>query len=373
MTSPAVHYNPDHFPPTSFIWEDLVPLLGPAHDGLSRFDGLLQAIPNAEVLLAPLAMREARDSSSIEGTQTTVTEVMKFEAEGRIDDESTPIRAEQREVLNYRLALDAASKALPDYGLSQWLVRSAHEALMQGVRGREKNPGQYRSQSVFIGPRGAEIEDAEFIPCPAEQVAAAMDEWEQYTLGEAADTLVQLAVSHVQFEAIHPFADGNGRIGRLLLPLFLVHKNLLSTPSFYLSGYLDQHRDEYIDRLRSVSRDGDWTGWCAFFLRAVIAQSVVNQRHAQAILDLYQEKKDWIQHNSKSRYAIAVLDAIFDQPVFRVSALAERLSIERRTLTRIVQALVAQGMLVQLVPNLGSRGGIYAYLDLLNIAESGPD
>ena len=234
-------------------------MIGPAHAAVARYEGMLKGLPNANVLLSPLASQEAVLSSRIEGTQTTLTELLTFEAEGNLSDESTPAKTDSREVLNYRLALYAAIDILQDIPLSQRLIRQTHEVLMQGVRGHNKAPGKYRRlpDTCWIGPPGSTIETARYIPCPVEELNAAMDALEFYMHEEAPDTLVQLAIVHAEFEAIHPFLDGNGRMGRLLVPLFMSTETLLSSPSFYISEYLESHQDAYYDRLLAVSRDDD--------------------------------------------------------------------------------------------------------------------
>ena len=264
-----VRYHSGQFPPQNLDWQKLLPMIGPAHAAIAGYEGMLKGLPHANVLLSPLASQEAVLSNRIEGTQTTLTEVLTFEAEGNLLDESTPERVNFPEVLNYRIALFAAVDMLTDMEmrLSQWLIRSTHEVLMQGVRGHTKAPGEYRLKpdSCWIGPPGSTIETARYIPCPVEQLNPAMDALEFYIHDETLDQLVQLAVLHAEFEAIHPFQDGNGRMGRLLVPLFMFIKDLVSSPSFYISEYLESHRDEYYDRLLAVSRDDDWSGWWPFF------------------------------------------------------------------------------------------------------------
>jgi Fic family protein len=210
-------------------------------------------------------------SSRIEGTQATLGEVLEFEAGDHPDGENTTKSADIHEVLNYRGALRTATILLESLPVSQRLIKQAHEALMQGVRGRNKAPGEYRRIPNWIGPAGCPIEQARFIPCSVDLLEHAMDVWEKYIHGEELDRLVQLALVHAEFEAIHPFLDGNGRLGRLIVPLYLRSKGMLTSPNFYISAFLENHRDEYYERLLAVSRDGDWTGWCAFFLRALIA------------------------------------------------------------------------------------------------------
>jgi len=260
-----VDYHRGSFPPAELDWSRLIPLIGPANAAIARYEGVLHGIPNADVLLSPLTVQEAVLSSRIEGTQATLGEVLEFEAEGIDEDESTPKKADIREVLNYRAALQEATARLADLPLSQRLLKDTHRVLMQGVRGRHKSPGEYRKIPNWIGPQGCTIEEARFIPCPAHDLSKAMATWERYLHDEAPDRLVQLALIHAKFEALHPFLDGNGRLGRLIVPLFLFEKGLLSSPNFYLSEYLEQHRDSYYEQLLTVSRDGDWSGWVAFF------------------------------------------------------------------------------------------------------------
>ena len=221
-----VRYHSGKFPPQILDLQRLLPLIGPAHAEIARYEGMLKGLPNSSVLLSPLASQEAVLSSRIEGTQTTLTELLTFEAEGDLPDESTPAKLDIHEVLNYRTALFAAINLLEEIPLSQRLVRQTHEVLMQGVRGHNKAPGKYRRlpDTCWIGPPGSTIETARYIPCPVEELNSSMDALESYMHEGALDTLVQLAIVHAEFEAIHPFLDGNGRMGRLLVPLYMFTK-----------------------------------------------------------------------------------------------------------------------------------------------------
>lgn len=364
-----VHYHLGGFPPVELDWPRLLPQIGPANAAVARYEGVLHGVPNPDVLLSPLTNQEAVLSSRIEGTQATLGEVLEFEAEGMLDDESTPKKADIREVLNYRRALNEATRLMAELPLSQRLIRQTHAVLMEGVRGRNKSPGEYRRIPNWIGPEGCTIEQARFVPCSADQVPDSMSAWEAYIHGDAPDRLVQLAIVHAEFEAIHPFLDGNGRLGRLMIPLFLVSKGLLSRPNFYLSAYFDEHREEYYDRLLGVSRDGDWTGWCDFFLRAVIAQAETNQAKAQQILDLYQHDKDWIAEITRSQYAVRALDWMFAHPIFKASDFVEASGIPRPTAVRILRVVRDAGLLTDLRPAAGRRSAVLAFGRLLNIAE----
>ena len=182
-----------------------------------------------------------------------------------------------------------------------------------------------------------------------------MDAWEAYIHASAPDLLVQLAVAHAEFEAIHPFLDGNGRLGRLIVPLFLHSKGLLSSPSFYVSEYLESHRDEYYERLLAVSRDGDWTGWRAFFLQALITQAETNQAKARAILELYRTRKDWIAEITRSQYAVRALDWMFVRPIFKSSDFAPTAGIPAPTAARILRVVRDAGLLREFRPAGGRR------------------
>lgn len=365
----AVIYHDGKFPPADLDWRRLLPLIGPANAAIARYDGVLHGIPNPNVLLTPLTAQEAVLSSRIEGTQATLSEVLEFEAGGAENDESTPKKADIREVLNYRRALNEAADLLAELPLSQRLIKRLHEVLMQGVRGRNKDPGEYRRIPNWLGADGSPIEAARFIPCGADRLPDCMSRWEAYLHADAPDRLVQLAIVHAEFEAIHPFLDGNGRLGRLIIPLALQSYGLLSRPNFYLSEYLDAHRQEYYDRLLAVSRDGDWTGWCEFFLSALIKQAQTNQRKALEILKLYQDKKDWIAEVTRSQYAVRALDWMFVRPIFRTSDFIETADIPRPTASRILRVVRDGGLLRELRPASGRRPAVLMFGDLLNIAE----
>lgn len=365
----AVQYHQGRFPPQDLDWPRLLPLIGPASAAVARYEGVLHGIPNPNVLLSPLTAQEAVLSSRIEGTQATLGEVLEFEAQGELFDESTPKKADIREVLNYRAALNEATRLLAELPLSQRLIRQTHDVLMQGVRGRNKDPGEYRRIANWIGPAGCTVEQARFVPCPVEKLPQAMDAWEHYLHADAPDKLVQLAIVHAEFEAIHPFLDGNGRLGRLIVPLFLFANGLLSRPNFYLSDYLESHRDEYYERLLAVSRDDDWSGWIAFFLKALIAQAEANQTKAQAIHTLYRQRKDWIADVTRSQYGVRALDWMFARPIFKTSDFVETADIPRPTANRILRLLRDEGLLTELQPASGRRAAILAFAELLNIAE----
>jgi Fic family protein len=363
----AVKYREEGFPPKQLDWQRLIPLIGPANAALARYEGVLQGIPNVQVLLSPLISQEAVLSSKIEGTQATLGEVLEFEAG---EETASPEKKDDiQEVLNYRRAMQYAVNALSDLPLSLRVVRDTHRVLLSGVRGGDKAPGEYRRIANWIGSAGCRMEDARFVPPGADRIPNLMSRWEKYIHEDSPDKLVQLAIVHAEFEAIHPFLDGNGRIGRLLIPLFLVDKGLLTHPYFYVSAYMEAHRDEYYERLLEVSRDRDWTGWLAFFLRALIEQARDNGSKAVAIIDLYQDKKSWIAETTRSQYALRALDWFFSRPIFKTSDFVSSAGIPKSTAKRIVRDATHQGLLQEIRPASGRRPAILAFSELLNIAE----
>lgn len=369
MSTP-VHYQLGKFPPATLVWEQLIPLLGPASAGLARYDGLLSAIPNAAVLLSPLTTQEAVLSSRIEGTEATIAEVMEVEAGGKPEGMTESKRDDVGEIIHYRAALQICTREVSTRPLSQHLLRQAHAALMKGARGRNKSPGSYREKQNWIGPEGCPIEKARFVPIPQEHLQSGMDAWERYLVRiDVPDPLVQLALVHAEFEAIHPFKDGNGRLGRMIIPLFLFTKKLLSGPDFYMSAYLDAHRNEYVERLRAISGDGDWTGWCAFFLRALADQAGENERKARAILDLYSRMKKQMVALTHSQHSIRATDFLFETPIFKAPDFIKRSAIPKPSATRILTLLRNERILHPMREGRGRRAGIFAFRELLNIVE----
>ncbi|MCC5806655.1 MAG: Fic family protein [Opitutales bacterium] len=364
----AVVYHHGKFPPTGIDWERLVPLIGPATLALGDFRGLLDAVPDAWVLLSPLTTQEAVLSSRIEGTQATLGEVLEFEAGGKPPQQTPEKINDIEEVINYRVAIHEAARRLAELPLCGRLLKETHAILMRGVRGRDKAAGQFKTTPNAIGAPGCTAETAKFLPIEPAYLDDGISLWENYLHSDQPDLLIQLAVVHAEFEALHPFLDGNGRLGRMLVPLFLYERKVLSHPAFYISEYLERHREEYYERLLAVSRDNDWTGWIAFFLRAMAEQARVNTKRARAILQLYEDRKRWIVERTHSQYAVAALDFMFRQPIFSGSDFSKAQGIPKPTARRIL-ATIREALLRELRPAAGQRPAIYAYRELLNAAE----
>lgn len=266
-----------------------------------------------------------------------------------------------------------AAGALAKLPLCGRILKEAHAILLDSVRGKNKNPGQYRRTQNWIGAPGCTEEEAKFVPIkPGATLEDGMANWETYVNNSEPDKLVQLAVLHAEFEALHPFADGNGRLGRMLVPLFLYSNGLLRAPTFYISEYLEGKRIEYYDRLLAVSRDGDWTSWCEFFLKAVIEQAKTNTSKACSILKLYDEKKLVISEKTHSHNSIRALDFIFERPMFLSSDFVAKAGIPTPTAKRILKVLRESQQLVVLRESAGRRPALLAFRELLNLAEGKP-
>ncbi|MBF0552904.1 MAG: Fic family protein [Deltaproteobacteria bacterium] len=364
-------YVPKQLALLDIDWADHVSLIGAANAALARYDGLLSSIVNPGVLLSPLTTREAVLSSRIEGTQATLEEVLEYEADPT--EKIDPVKqADIQEIINYRQAMRYAVEQLKHRPLCLNLLRELHGVLLDSVRGRNKAPGEFRRIQNYIGPPGCSIEEATFVPPAADKLAAGLDDWEKYVHFDEKDRLVQLAVVKAQFELIHPFLDGNGRVGRMLIPIFLFEKKLLSSPMFYLSAYLEAHREVYYERLRSISHDNDWNGWIRFFLNALIEQAHDNTAKAKAILALYERMKREVPEITHSQYAIQAIDALFDLPVFTSARFITRSNIPNDTAKRILSALKAKGTIHVLSGGRGRRGAMMVFPQLLAITEADP-
>lgn len=363
-------YIPNDLPLENLDYRQLLPLVGQANAALARYDGLLQGIPNPAVMLSPLTTQEAVLSSKIEGTQATVDEVLEQEAGLLKEGEKYK---DIQEISNYRLALFRARDYLETYPIRLGFVSELHRILMNSVRGQDKTPGEFRIEQNWIGKQGCPIEQASFVPPSPLRLLDYLQAWERYLDADDVDFLLQAAVVHAQFELIHPFKDGNGRIGRILIPLFLYQKRALSQPMFYLSEYLEIHRDEYYQRLKAISIEGDWNGWIAFFLRATTDQAVQNSKRVGAIKSLYEEMKVAIQETTHSQYSVHLLDAIFSKPIFRTTDLAQQLTadydIHEKTTPGLLRQLKEAGILREIQAGSGRRAATLCFPRLINLAE----
>jgi len=241
------------------------------------------------------------------------------------------------------------------------------------VRGQDKTPGEFRKEQNWIGKIGCTLEQATFVPPNPLVLPDYLQAWENYLDSNDIDFLLQTAVVHAQFELLHPFKDGNGRIGRILIPLFLYQKRVLSQPMFYLSEYLEQHREPYYERLKAISSNGDWNGWIEFFLQAIHAQAIQNSQKVQLIKQLYDEMKLSIQQATRSQYTVHLLDAIFNKPIFRLTDLTAQLQrdfgIHEKTASDLFRKIKEAGILKELAKGSGRRSSTLCFPRLLNLTE----
>jgi len=367
-------YIPDRLPLQTIDWEMHVSLIGKANAALARYDGILLGIVNPQVLLSPLTTREAVLSSRIEGTQASLEDVLQYEADvGEPPEDGigkdTPETRDIHEIINYRKAMGAAVEEMKKRPFGINGIRDLHRILLAGVRGRNKDPGEIRRIQNYIAPPGTPLERATFVPPTPPMIMDALSNWEEYLHGDEKDALVQLAILKAQFELIHPFLDGNGRIGRMLVPLILYQKGILSSPMFYISAYLERNRDIYYERLRAISGEGDWNGWISFFLKALVEQAEENSRKAKAILALYNSMKQRVPEITHSQHSIQAIDAIFSRPIFNSAYFIKKSEINKMTAQRILREMKESGILVVSRERRGSRSALYEFSELIDITE----
>jgi len=362
-------YIPQSLPIENLDFRMLVRCVGSANAALARYDGLLQGIVNPEVMLSPLTVEEAVLSSRLEGTQATVDEVYEHEA-GVVNDSLAESRKlDIQEVVNYRTALRTAQDYLQDHSITLHFIRSIHKILLNSVRGQNKSPGEFRNDQNWIGRKGCSLEEATFVPPSPLNLNDYLETWLHYIESEDIDVLVQAAVMHAQFELLHPFKDGNGRIGRLLIPLFLYQKKSLTQPMFYLSSFLERHRDEYCNALGAISSKQNWNEWIEFFLTAVATQAIENTDRVRQIIVLYNDMKTRIQEATRSQHTLQVLDQIFKKPIFKTSDFISETKILKATAMTLLRQLKEANILREITSASGRRAAVLGFPALLNIAE----
>lgn len=338
------------------IW----PLLVQAREELARLDGVGRYMPNYDLLLRPLQRREALRSSSLEGTNATPQQLLLFEIDPRqpksVDD---PVNA-WREVWNYNRALELGLHLLDERPLSLNLIRRMHQELLTGVRGSQRDPGNFRGYQVHIGS------DRRFVPPPANEIMPCLDVLEKFIHGEKdIDPLILCFMVHYQFEAIHPFLDGNGRVGRLLLSLMIYEQCKLSKPWLYLSAFFDKYKDEYISLLFQVSSKGNWKDWIAFCLRGTIEQSKDAIRRFDILLKLRSQYMELLNQSGGNIRLNRLVEHLFESPVITIPYLAEMCNISYHTARTDTERLRNASILVE--SDLG-RPKVYFASDILEIA-----
>ncbi len=367
----AVDYHHGRIPPARLDYARLIAPLGRAATAIGRYDAMLGTLHNKELLLAPLRQQEAIVSSRIEGTIATLDELLTLEAS---EDDGSPgtqdkqaPRHEVIEVRAYTRALHHAQRAMAEENLPICgrLIREAHRHMLFSGRGGDKRPGEFRTGQNYISD--GQSRKIRFVPIEEPRLEAGFKAFEDYINDETVEPLIQTAVSHAEFEALHPFDDGNGRIGRMIVTLNLWNKGLIGGPHFYVSSRIEARRDEYIDRLRAVSADDAWTEWCIFFLDVLAAQAKENLEIASRIAALYEEMKKTFATTLKSHWATLALDTIFAKPVFWNAAFTANSSIPKQTAARFTKRLAEAGLLETPIPASGSRSALHAFEPLLRL------
>jgi Fic family protein len=345
----------------------LIEGLSAADLALGRLDGAALTLPNVDLFVGMYVRQEAVLSSRIEGTQASLTDVLQYQVEDGVERPR-----DVREVVNCVDAMNHGLARLVDLPLSLRLVREIHARLLDGVRGSAREPGEFRRSQNWIGAPGATPGTAAFVPPPAHEIVNAMGALEKFWHERAFPPLIRAGLSHAQFETIHPFLDGNGRLGRLLITFMLCQEGVLRRPLLYLSAFLKEHRAEYYDRLQAVREEGRWEEWLAFFLRGVREVATSATETVWAIVRMQQAHVETIRRDHRTpANLLRLVDLLFQQPVVTVRYVEEHLGVAYVTANTLVRRLVDQGILTEGTGHRRNRRFVYqAYLRLFE--PSGP-
>ena len=346
MTQPSYWaYVPYSLPPKIEVDWELANLLSRADIKLGELSGAGQLLPNPHLLIRPFIRREAVTSSRIENTQSGLDDLFLFE----VDETVPPLAPDVKEVLNYVRAMEHGIKRLQELPISSRLICEIHGILMEGARGEYATPGKMRTSQNWIGRPGCMLMDATYVPPPVPEMKECFSDLEKYIHSEAKEpALIQCALVHYQFEAIHPFIDGNGRIGRLLITFMLLEKKLLSQPLLYLSDFFEQHRDEYYRLLLTVSQKGDWKAWLTFFLNGVRQQSEDALATIQKLLALHNSYRELAIGRKVPKVVNRLIDYLFANPYISVSELSKAWKMPFPTVQRGVDYLIEKDTLVEI-------------------------
>ncbi len=365
----ACAFVPNLLPPVLEWRSELVAALSEADRALGELAGIGRALPNPHLLIRPFVRREAVLSSRIEGTQASISDLYAYEAVQLALFAPEP---DVREVYNYVHALEYGLERLESLPLSLRLIREMHARLMDGVRGERQTPGLFRTRQNWIGAPGCTLSDASYVPPPVDEMQSSLNGLEQFIHTETAlPPLIRLGLIHYQFEAIHPFLDGNGRIGRLLISLLLCAWDILPRPLLYLSAYFHAQRDQYYALLLSVSRDGAWEAWLTFFLRGVADQSRDAIARIQRIQKLRERYREQFQTARAAARLLQVVDLLFAQPVLTVRQIEESLDVTYNTAQQYIRQLQEAGVLREITGQ--ARNRVYRADCILEAIEAPPD
>lgn len=346
--------------PPIAVNEELEELLLQAHKAISYLEGITALIPNLDLFVSMYVRKEALLSSQIEGTQATLEDIFDPAIES---NQSRDVR----DVVNYIKATDFAVERLKTLPLSGRLLREIHGVLMQGVRGQEKNPGEFRSSQNWIGGQGSTLKNAAYIPPSPEDMKEAVSDFEKYIHEESSlDVLIQAALLHYQFETIHPFLDGNGRVGRLLITLFLLERKVQTVPSMYISYFLKANRIEYYDRMTQVRRTGDYEQWICFFLKALRDAAADASDTIKKLSSLHEKNLAKVKDEKRNKNLILLFAYLEKHPIIEIKNAAEELSVSFSTASANMQRLMGLKILKATSEDKRNRTFIYEeYLDIL--------
>lgn len=351
-------------PPLEFS-SGLLSLLSEADRQLGRLDGVTQVLPNPDLFVSMYVRKEALLSSQIEGTQASLQDVLAVEESKMTDD--------TQEVVNYIAAMNYGLSRLEDFPLSLRLIREIHTRLLASGRGSDRTPGEFRSSQNWIGSPGCSLSEAAYVPPALEDMHAALGDLETFFFeGDDIPSLVKIGLVHAQFETIHPFLDGNGRMGRLLITFWLCNEGILSRPVLYLSYYFKRNRQEYYDRLMDVRHKGAWEEWIAFFLRGVAQTSEEGVSSAKRIIALRSDCMRRINDARLNANHAALLERLFEFPSVTKRKVADYLDVSEPTAKGVIDHLCSLGILKDAAPHL-QRGKRYVFQEYLDILEPGTD
>ncbi|MEG4918259.1 Fic family protein [Microcoleus sp. B7-D4] len=354
-------FIPNPLPPKPEIIMDqeMWDLLSQADRALGRLDGATDALPNPDLFVFMYVRKEAVLSSQIEGTQASLIDVLEFESQAL--EPNNP--QEVAEVVNYIAAINYGLERLKSFPVSLRLIREIHKELMQGVRGAERDPGEFRSTQNWIGAGGCSLKEATYVPPPPYEMLQSLDNLEKFLHSpQPIPTLIKVGLAHAQFETIHPFLDGNGRTGRLLITFLLCEQNILQRPLLYISHYFKKYRSEYYDRLQAVRDSGNWEGWLKFFLRGVYEVAQEAAATARKIVNLKEEHRQLVLNTMgrKSGNAIALLESLYFRPIFNVEHAEEITSLSYPNANALIKALSDIGLLEEITGQKRNRAFSYA-------------
>lgn len=366
MTGEAEYFSfrPSPLPPELDMDEELLRLLLDANRRLAQLDMASKLIPNTELFVSMYVRKEALMSSQIEGTQCTLEDVLDPELD-------TNTNADVGDVVNYVHAMQFALERLNTLPICSRLLRETHKVLMEGVRGQEKNPGEFRRSQNWIGAPGCGLKDARYIPPNVPDMENAISDLEKYiNENQRYDPVIQAALIHYQFETIHPFLDGNGRIGRMLIPLYLMERKLLTKPVIYVSYFLKKNQVEYYDRISEVRRSGNYEQWVRFFLEAVSAAAADAVTSIEQLAKLHDENIAKLPKSSRSKDNVRVIfDYLEQHPIIDIKRTATALDISYNTVSSAIRKLVGLGILKETTN--AARNRVFAYDQYLQILRNG--